>query len=196
MKKLVLSVVIALMAGCAGIVKVEGDQLVSNRLAIKVTEAWNKVNIPGTTQPYETWTQEGISLDQLRFWAGIKNGQPLMVIPAGSVPSGQKAPRVPTFSATMQPDELVSLFELLYSTDGSVVTINKVEPASFAGEKGVRFEFSVLRKGDNLTMNVKGWIAVRKDELFAATFGAPKLSFYGRLLPKAEAVVNTAQIKG
>jgi hypothetical protein len=196
MKKYILSAFVAVLAGCAGIVKVEGDQLVSDRLVIKVTEAWNKVSLPGSSQPYEVWTQEGLSLDQLRFWAGIKSGQPLMVLPAGSTPSGQKAPRVPTFVATMQADELVSLFELLYSADGSVVTINKVEPATFANEKGVRYEFMVLRKGDNLTMNVKGWVSVRKGELFAASFSAPKLSFYGRLLPKAEAVVGTAQIKG
>jgi hypothetical protein len=37
---------------------------------------------------------------------------------------------------------------------------------------------------------------VRKDELFAATFGAPKLSFYARLLPKAEVVISSALIKG
>jgi hypothetical protein len=32
--------------------------------------------------------------------------------------------------------------------------------------------------------------------LFAATFAAPRLAFFPRLLPMAEAVVKTARIKG
>jgi hypothetical protein len=39
-------------------------------------------------------------------------------------------------------------------------------------------------------------VSVRKNELFAATFVAPRLAFYPRLLPKAEAVVRSAEIKG
>jgi len=40
-----------------------------------------------------------------------------------------------------------------------------------------------------------GWAAVRRNELFAATFVAPRLSFFARLQPKAEAVVRTLRIK-
>ena len=53
---------------------------------------------------------------------------------------------------------------------------------------------------DDLNMLGVGWLAVRPDptwgeELFAATFVAPRLSFYQRLLPMAEEVVKTARIK-
>ena len=42
-----------------------------------------------------------------------------------------------------------------------------------------------------------GWPdPVYGEELYAATFVAPRLSFYQRLLPMAEAVVKTARIKG
>ena len=183
MKKILIALfipVLAFLSGCMSITKVEGEQVVNNRMAVKVTDAWNKVSAPGTKQPFVMWTQEGLRLDHLRRWAAVTPGQALLVRPAGSVPVGQKAPRVPTYEAGMQPDQLVSLFEVMYSADGSIVSMTKVEPAVFAGEKGVRFEFSVTRKG----------------ELFAATFLAPKLSFFPRLLPKAESIVRTAQIKG
>jgi hypothetical protein len=84
----------------------------------------------------------------------------------------------------------------MYSMDGSLVKVTRVEPSSFAGEKGIRFEFSVARKRDDVQLLGVGWVSVRKGELFAATFVAPKLAFYPRLLPKAEGVVRTAQIKG
>lgn len=196
MKKLLLILAALILTACSSIVKVEGDQVVNNRMAIKVTEAWNKINLPGSNQPFDIWTQEGLTLDQLRIWAAIKPGQPLMEPPNASGQLGTKAPRIATFVAGMTQDQLVSQFETLYATDGSLVKVTKVAPHKFAGENGVRFEFTIARKGDDVQMLGVGWASVRKDELFAATFVAPKLSFFARLLPKAEAIVSTAQIRG
>ena len=52
-------------------------------------------------EPYELWTQDGVSIDQLRMWAGVTPGQALVRVP--NTPSGQKPPRVPTFVANMSP---------------------------------------------------------------------------------------------
>ena len=79
MKKLLALLIAVLLAGCAAVVKVEGDQVLNNKLAVKLPDAWNKLNYPG--QPYEVWTQEGASLDQLRFWAGIQPGKQIMTAP-------------------------------------------------------------------------------------------------------------------
>jgi len=196
MKKILIVLVLAFLSGCMSITKVEGEQVVNNRMAVKVADAWNKVSAPGTKQPFDMWTQEGLTLDHLRLWAAIKPGQALWVRPAGSTPAGQKAARVPTYQSGMPLDQLVNLFEVLYSADGSMVSMTKVEPVVFAGEKGVRFEFSVTRKGDDVQLNGVGWLSQRQDELYAATFLAPKLAFFPRLLPKAESVVRTAQIRG
>lgn len=196
MKKILALLLISLLAACVSIVKVEGDQVVKNRMAVKLTEAWNKVELPGNQQPFDVWTQEGLTIDHLRFWAAIASNQELIKRPQASVPQGGKAARMPTYVAGMQPDQLVNLFETLYAADGSIVTMNKVEPTVFAGEKGVRFEFSVIRKSDDVQLRGVGWVAVKKDELFAATFVAPRLSFFPRLLPKAENVVKTARIRG
>jgi hypothetical protein len=76
------------------------------------------------------------------------------------------------------------------------VRLTRVEPAQFAGEKGLRFEFTLARRSDDLVLHGVGWVAVHKDELYAATFVAPRASFFPRLLPMAEAVVKTARIRG
>lgn len=192
MKKLLVVLFAVLLAGCAAVVKVEGEQVVNNRLAVRLPSAWNRIAIH--QEPYELWTQDGISLDQLRFWAGVASGQPLMRVP--NTPMGQKAPRVPTFSANMSADQLVSLFETVYSADGSQVKITRIEPGHFAGENGVRFEFAVTKKANDLQLKGVGWAAVRRNELYAAAFTAPELAFYKRLLPRAESVVASARIKG
>lgn len=190
MKKLLAFLLAVLLAGCATVVKVEGEQTVNNKLALKLPGAWNRITVH--QQPYELWTQDGVSLDQLRFWAGVTPGQALMK--AQPVPAGQKAPRVPTFEANMGPDQLVAMFETMYSADGSQVRITRVEPGTFAGEKGLHFEFTVIKKVTDLQLKGTGWIVVRKGELYAATFTAPELAFYKRLAPKAEAVVASARI--
>lgn len=191
MKKLLALFVALLVAGCASVVKVEGEQLVHKKLSVHLPAAWNRIAV--TQQPYELWTQDGISLDQLRFWAGVQPGQALIRVP--STPMGQKPPRVPTFQADMSPDQLVSLFETLFAADGSQVRITRVDPAEFAGEKGIRFEFSVIKRSTDLQLKGTGWAAVRNNQLYAATFTAPELAFYPRLLPKAQDVVATARIK-
>lgn len=195
MKKLMVCCVFVLLAGCAAVVKVEGDQVINERLSVKLTQSWNKLSQYGSQQPYETWTQEGAALDQLRFWAGIQSGQALVNLPSASLSSGQKAPRVPTFTVALEPDQLVSLFELMYSADGSRFTATRVETTTFAGERAVRFEFNVVRRRDDLQLRGVGWVAVRKNELYAMTYVAPALAFWRRLAPTAESIASTARIK-
>jgi len=201
MKRLAAIALALLLAACSSIEKMDGQQLVNERLVIQVPGAWNKVIDRMEVPPYDTWTQEGIPLDHLRFWGGVRPGQPLMVKYATySRADDAKDPRVPTFRPGLTPEKLVSLFEQFYATAGTV-TITKVEPALFAGQKGVRFEFDLSRRRDDLDMKGVGWVATRPDatygeELYAATFVAPKLSFFKRLLPLAEEVVKTARVKG
>jgi hypothetical protein len=196
MRKILALVLALLMAACTTIAKVEGDQVVNGKMIVNVSAAWNKVTDPWEGGPYDMWTQEGIPLDHLRLWAGVKPGKALVAKPTVLFRApGEKDARYPTFTAGLPPDKLVSLFETLYANEG-VVEITRVEPTVFAGEKGVRFEFTLARRADDVTLKGVGWVAVRNDELFAATFAAPRLTFFPKLLPMAEAVVRTARIKG
>lgn len=200
MKRLIPILLALLLAACANVSRMHGEQVVNERLVVHLTDAWNRVSDPWDVDPYDTWTQEGIPLDHLRFWGGVRPGQPLMTKPAVfSRASDAKEPRVPTFRPGLPAEKLVSLFEELYATAGTV-TITRVQPAVFAGQNGVRFEFTLSRRRDDLEMQGVGWVAVRPDEtwgeeLYAATFVAPKLAFYQRLLPMAETVVKSARIR-
>lgn len=201
MKTLLVLLLAAFLAACTSMARMEGDQVVNHKLAVHVSEAWNRMADPFDGEPYDTWTQEGIPLDHLRLWGGVQPGQPLMARPMVFLKTeDMRAPRVPTFKVGMTPEKLVSLFEELYANSGTV-TVTKMEPTVFAGEKGVRFEFTLARRSDDLTMRGVGWFAVKQDklvgeELYAATFIAPRAAFFARLLPMAEAVVRTARIKG
>lgn len=195
MRRLAVLLLAFALAACTTIAKVEGEQVVNARLAVRVSAAWNKINDPWQNEPFDTWTQEGLPLDHLRLWGGVRAGEPLIKKPMIFFrAAGEKDKRVPTFRPGMPPDKLVTLFEEFYSMMGTV-TVTKVEPATFAGEKGVRFEFTLARRGDDALLRGVGWVATRNNELYAATFVAPQLAFFSRLLPKAEDVVRTARIR-
>lgn len=190
---LVAGLLLTLFAGCASVSKVEGDVTLGDRLTVRVDRAWNKFALPGQAQPYESWTQDGLALDHLRVWSGIRSGQSLMA-PA-QAPAGQKAPRVPVFRAGMAADQLANLFEVLYAADGSQVQVTRIEPASFAGQAGLRFELAIIRKRDDVQLSVLGWVAVRQDELFALTYAAPRLGFFPRGRPGVEAIAASARLR-
>lgn len=194
MKKLLLIVLTLIVVGCANIVKIEGEQTINAKMTVKLPQAWNKVGATASQQPYELWTQDGVFVDQLRIWAGINNGANLVVTPPKN--SQGKAPRVPVFTAGMKLDQMASLFEQMYAIDGSVVTLDKVEPASFGAQQGVRVEFSVVVQSSNLQLKGVAWAAEHKGQFYATSYVAPRLSFFPRYLPQVQDIAKSAVIKG
>jgi hypothetical protein len=189
------------LAACSIMTRVEGDEVLNDKLVVHVTDTWNRLNDPWEGESYESWTQEGVPLDHLRISAGVQPGQALMNKPMFySREADAREPRVPTFKTGLAAEKLVNLFEELYANEG-VVTVTRMDPGEFADQPGVRFEFTIVRRADDLTLKGVGWLAVRHapgrgEELYAATFTAPQQAFFDRLLPRAEAVVRTARIKG
>ena len=82
----------------------------------------------------------------------------------------------------MQPDEIVAMFEGALTRDGSQFKLNKLEPASFGGEKGFRFEYAIDAQGQQRQLSGVGYSVVSKGELFALLYHAPRLAFFPRHL--------------
>ena len=193
MKKLALSlVVVALLTGCASVVKVgPGETVVGNKLAVIIDTAWNQLNGPVAQQGSSTlWTVDGITIDNLRFYPGLKDGELL----AANAPQSKDA-RPLAFKAAMRPDEIVALYQGLYSRDGSSFTLDKMEPAEFVGSKGFRFQYTVVRKVDEVKLSGVAWVAVRDGQLYAMTYTAPRLAFFPRHAAQVEQIAKSARVK-
>lgn len=176
-----------LLAGCANVAKIStGEVLVDNRLSFTLDAAWNQINLPGRSRPL-LWTQDGMTVDALELWVGIRDGQALV--------EQAKDKRPLAFKASMELHEIVALFEGLYARDGSVFKLNQLAPAEFLGGKGVRFDYTVTRKIDDVIVTGVGWAAVRGGELHAMTFVAPRLVFFPRHLAKVEQAARSARLK-
>lgn len=191
MRRAALIACLAWLAGCAQLSHVaSGDVTIKQRLVVTVDRPWNQFDrVAGDATP--TWTQEGINVDTLRFHVGLKDGD--LIAPTPPEPKGQKPL---AFRATMQPNEVVALFEAYYSRGGSSFTLDKVSPSTFIGQNGFMFEFSSIRKSDEVRLRGVGWGAVRNGELFVITYTAPRLAFFPRGVVSATAIAKSARVSG
>lgn len=183
----VLAVVV--LTGCVTVSKVQtGDRVVGDRLMLSLTGAWNRVNADGTG-PTETWTMEGLPVDQLLVYAGLKTGEPIH-----DTAVGETGKRTFSFRASMQPDEIAALFEGALTRDGSRYQLMKIEPSRFGGRKGFRFEYTLTRRLDNVQLSGVGYGAVSNGELFALVYMAPRLTFFDRHAPAVERIAQSARV--
>jgi hypothetical protein len=186
-----LAVPLALLAtGCAQVTKVStGAVTVRERLLVDVAEPWNQFE-RGLNPMAASWTNEGLFVDTLQFFVGIKDGG--LIAPTPSEPKGV-APLV--FKSSMKPAEVATLFQNLWARDGSTFSVDRIEPHNWLGGEGFRVEFSVVRRADEVKLLGVAWGAIRGGELFIISFTAPRLHFFDRYRPRAEAVARSARLK-
>lgn len=182
----------ATLAGCAAVVsKVDsGEALVRNRLVVQVVEPWNQFE-RGLADNTPTWTHEGITVDALQFYVGVKDGELL-----APTPSGRKSVEPLTFRAAMQPADVMALLQSLLTRDGSSFSLDRLEATEFVGTRGFRIEYSMVRKLDEVRLRGVAFGAVRNGELFLINYSAPRLAFYPKHAAGVEALARSAKVKG
>jgi hypothetical protein len=192
MKILAPLIVVLGLAGCATTTRVSkvesGQQLVGERLEVKVEGPWNHINTP-LLAPAQAWTMEGFPIDQLLIYSGVKDGEAIHPIASGT------GGKTFNFRSNMQPDEIVTMFEGSLTRGGSSFKLVKLEPWSFGGTKGLRFEYAVVRKIDNVPLSGVGFACVSEGELFAMLYSAPRLGFFPRHEPRVEEIAKSAKVR-
>lgn len=178
------------LSGCVSVSKIEtGQRTVGDRLQLELTGAWNHVSAPGLG-PAQTWTMEGLPVDQLLVYAGLKNEEAVH-----GTTVGDDAKKAFVFRSGMQPHEIAALFEGMLTRDGSSYKLTRLEPFAFGGQKGFRFEYALTRKVDNVQLTGVGFGAVSRGELFALVYQAPRLAFFARHAPTVEKIAASARVK-
>jgi hypothetical protein len=191
MKRLLIVLAVAALAGCATVAKVErGEQVVAERMVVQLEGPWNRFeNIPQFPRP--TWTVEGMTIDLLVFFVGVKDNEELRAQAVQG--SNQKRP---TFRSSMQPHEVVALFEAALTADGSTFQLGKLDRVRFLEGDGFRFEFTRVRREDDVQLSGFGYGTVRNGELHAIVYQAPRLAFYPRYAPQIEKMAQSARLRG
>jgi hypothetical protein len=193
MKTRILLVTLSLalwLGGCANLSKVDkGEAIVKDNLVVTVDSAWNQFsNVMGSKAV--NWTKEGLFVDRLQFYVGVKDGDEI----EGKLP-GASEQRPLVFKASMQPHEIVQVFQNVLTRDGSTFTLGKLEPSSFLGAQGFRVDYGLIRKGDDVQMKGFAYGVVRDGKLYLMHFTAPRLAFFSRYAAVVEQMARTARLK-
>ncbi|TAN81099.1 MAG: hypothetical protein EPN14_04975 [Gallionella sp.] len=187
MKWLLLGLTVFL-ASCASVSKIgPGDVAVNEKMVARLGSAWNRIDVPGKGK-IEMWTADGLPLDSLMFYPAIGDGEVLVEM------QGRKAKQQPRFHATMQPIEIVELFDAVIAGEGSNFKLDKLSPVTFAGGNGFRFDFSILRKGDEVELGGAGYGVVKLGKLYLMVFRAPKIHYFGKHIGNVESIASSIQI--
>ncbi|MFZ4747745.1 MAG: hypothetical protein ACOYLK_12765 [Sphingomonas sp.] len=161
------------------------------KLGLSVTPPndWNRLGAK-IGRNAESWTLDGLSLNDLSFYAGIEEGKPLFR------EVDKKNRPLPKFTASMLPTDIVSLFEGSYrvAAGTSLFEIGKVEPVIFAGKPGVHFSYSFVQQGEEVRRNGEGTGAIIGGKLYLVTFEAPVIYYFDRDIARYRTLVGTARV--
>lgn len=186
-KLLGVLVVTVLLQACVSYSKVaEGTQSIGDRFKFTTTSGWNNLSI--AYGPAQQWTREGLTIDRLLVYPGIADS--VVIHPA----SNDNKLKSIQFKSAMSLEEVVTMYQGMFSRDGSTVEITKISPVPFAGAKGIRFEFSMIRKSDEARISGITYAAIDAGKLYALVYQAPRLTFFPRDKDNVEAIARSAKL--
>ncbi len=141
--------------------------------------AWSKIS----NGPLEMWTVDGPLLDQVRFYNGIVDGEPLLLL------RGPDAITLPRFRKSMSPLEIRDLIVATFAREGlQNVETRDLRPAPFGPDAGFRFEYGYLTSDG---LKKKGMVAgaIHDGRLFVIAYAAPEIHYFDRYRDTVERMI-------
>jgi len=158
-------------------------------LTVTPSVDWNRLGArPGRNA--ESWTLDGLTLDDLTFYSGIDNDATLFR------DARKKTAPLPRFRSTMLAPDIAQLFESSYrvSIGTSLMSIDGVEPATFAGKAGFHFTYTFVVQGEEVRRKGEATGAVIGGKLYLITFEAPVIHYFDATRDAAKSIVDSARI--
>lgn len=191
----------SLILGLAGIglvmaTPLQAVKLITRGVAVSVAKSpltvtpaidWNRIGArPGRNA--ESWTLNGLSLDDVTFYGGIANDTTLFR------DAKKKTGPLPRFSSTMLIPDIAQLFESSYrvSVGTSLMTIDSAEPATFVGKPGFRFTYNFVVQGEEVRRKGEAMGAVVDGKLYMMTYEAPAIHYFDAALGSFRQLAQSA----
>jgi hypothetical protein len=165
----------------------ERTLVAKSHLAITPASEWNKLaERPG--RHAESWTIDGDALNEVTFYGGIVPGKTLF----DEVDKRNRP--LPRVSATMLITDIPVLFESSYriALSTPLITIDTVQPATFAGRKGVRFTYSFVKQNEEVHRRGEARAAMIDGALYMITYEAPALHYFDKSLGAFRQLADSA----
>jgi hypothetical protein len=170
--------------GCAAYRRIElHPTTIGDTLIVEPQIVWSGQSLG----PWEMWTVDGSSLQQIRFLTGLRDGE---AIPVGIV--DDKRPR---FRKAMSPSELAELVVDWYIAVGlrNVQNAN-LRPAVLAGHQGFRFELTYSSPNG---LDGRGLIVgtIMDERLYLIVYSGAAEYYFPKHLEHVEALIRSARPK-
>ena len=158
-------------------------------LSVTPAQPWNRLG-GRVGRNAESWTLDGLSLNDLTFYGGIANNMTLF-----REVDKKNAP-LPRFSSTMLIPDVVQLFEASYrvANGTSLMAIDSVEPAAFAGRQGFRFTYNFTVQNEEVKRLGEARGAIIDGSLYMITFEAPVIHYYAQGIDAFRKIADSAVI--
>jgi hypothetical protein len=163
--------------------------VVKSVLSITPSQDWNRLG-GRVGRNAESWTLDGLPLNDLTFYAGVENDKTLF-----REVDKKNAP-LPHFSSTMLIPDVVQLFEASYrvANGTSLMSIDSVEPATFAGKPGFRFTYNFTIQNEEVKRLGEARGAIVDGKLYMITFEAPVIHYFGHDVDAFRKIADSAVI--
>ena len=177
------------MAGYKLVAKGAPIAVAKSPLTVTPSVDWNRLGArPGHNA--ESWTLDGLTLNDVTFYGGIADNTTLFR------DAKKKTDPLPRFSKTMLAPDIAQLFESSYrvSIGTSLMSIDSIEPATFAGRPGFHFSYTFVIQGEEVRRKGEANGAVIDGKLYLITFEAPVIHYYDATKDAAKAIVDSARL--
>jgi hypothetical protein len=158
-------------------------------LTVTPARQWNRLG-QRVGRNAETWTLDGSQLNDVTFFGGIANDTTLFK-------DSQKRDRpLPRFASSMLAPDVAQLFEGSYrvALGTSLMSIDSIEPAQFAGNQGFKFTYSFTIQGEEVRRKGEAHGAIIGGKLYLITYEAPQIHYYDRDIGAYRDLVATARV--
>ena len=135
------------------------------------------------------WTRHGTGLDELGFYTGIKDGQPLLRVP------GLRIGDMPVYRARMTPNDIQDLvIASLVKKRMQNVRAGALRPCPFGSAQGFCFDLT-LANDEGLEMRGRAIASARSGILDLMIFTAPAQFYFAEVSPAADRIFASIQVK-
>ena len=157
-------------------------------MSVTPAGAWNKSSSRPSKRA-ESWTIDGLALNDLTFFGAIKDGEPLFR------EQHKKLKPLPKFSASMLPTDLAEFVESSARNlvDTPLFTTEAVEPATLGGHPGVRMRFRYTAS-DELERKGEAVAAIVAGKLYVVSFDAPAIYYFDKDIARVRQMMASVTI--
>lgn len=166
-------------------------EVAKSPMTVTPGEDWNRWSVRPSKRG-ETWTLDGVSLNELSFFGGVLPGEAIYR------ERSKKDEPLPKFDATMLAPEIVQAVEGSYRIllRTSLFAVDGMEPAPLGGHPGVRFTYHYTVQDEDVRRRGEGRAAIVGGQLYLITFAAPEIHYFDAGITEARRVMDSARIPG